>query len=625
MMPAYTTDTAAIRRALAAVAAPNANWHALVLQALDASLAHTGSLAAAIFTPGQSDGGASPVDLVALRGDSEPTDTWLRVAAASIPTVLSRRDTAVVPADSSPVPARYIILAPIPLRDGAFAVLALLSRDDDRLTAEEHRERALLAAATLTAADLRAAFESRGAELTRLAAAVDVVRTAADAERFKQAAIALCNTLATTLNCDRVTLGWVRAHQARVIAMSHTDKIVRRLPLLRDIESAMEEALDQDEEVSHPAAPDSRTINRAAEQLSSQHGPLNVLTLPLRKGPTDGASGGGASLVGALTLERSPDAPWTGPEAAALRLIADLAAPMLLHHKRDDAWLGAKAVVSLRRTVALALGPRHTIAKLVALVGTLALAALVFIRVDHTVPASFVFDAPHQRVIAAPFDAVLADAPLRAGDAIEADTTILARFDTSELRLEAAAVRAELAAQERQAASARRTGDATAAAIHDAMAQEAAARLALIDARINDSVITAPITGIILVGAPETLAGARLRQGDVLYRVAPAGGMLAEAMVPQRYAASLAVGQAVTLAPTAFPDRRVRAVIERIAPAAEDRQGQRFFRVTAALDEPAPWMRPGMEGEARLAVDRRSLLSSWTSDIVDWVRLRLWI
>ncbi|MCA9306782.1 MAG: HlyD family efflux transporter periplasmic adaptor subunit [Phycisphaerales bacterium] len=612
------------RRVLSGLTSSGADWHGLVMGALDAAIAQTGATAAGVFTPGARDeeGGGS-VDLVALRGEgARADDAWLRAAAAAIPLVLARDDSAVAPAGRGDDGAGYVILAPIALREGARAVLAVLVRGVDRVGAEEQRDCVMLASAVLTAADLRSAGEAHAGEAARLAAVMDVAGVVAGAVRFREATIALCNTLAARFGCERVTLGWVRAHQAQTIAMSHADKVVRRLPLVRDIEGAMEEALDQDEDVVFPAGAGSRTITRGAEQLSAAHGPVAVVSMPLR------VSERGGVLVGAVTLERSADRAWAAAEVGALRMTLDLAAPMLLHHKRDDAWLGARMLESARRTAGAVVGPRHTIAKLAALVAVVGLAALVLIRVDHTVPASFAFSSPGQRVISVPFDAVLLEAPVMAGDEITAGRTVLARFETTDLRLEAASIRAERAAQERQATSARRGGDATTAAIHEAMVEEADARLALIDARIEGSTVLAPIDGVVLWGMPERLIGARLGQGDELYRVAPsleAGGMLAEVRVPQRFVSTLEVGQRVRLAPAAYPDRHVEAVVERIAPAADENDPEGRFVMMARVAGAEDWMRSGMSGEARVAAGRRSLLSAWTSDLVDWVRLRLWL
>jgi len=35
-------------------------------------------------------------------------------------------------------------------------------------------------------------------------------------------------------------------------------------------------------------------------------------------------------------------------------------------------------------------------------------------------------------------------------------------------------------------------------------------------------------------------------------------------------------------------------------------------------------MRPGMEGVAKISIDRRHLVWIWTRRLVNWVRMKLW-
>jgi hypothetical protein len=41
------------------------------------------------------------------------------------------------------------------------------------------------------------------------------------------------------------------------------------------------------------------------------------------------------------------------------------------------------------------------------------------------------------------------------------------------------------------------------------------------------------------------------------------------------------------------------------------------------MDAPAH-LQPGMEGVAKVDIDRRRLIWIWTHEIVDWLRLKLW-
>jgi len=66
-------------------------------------------------------------------------------------------------------------------------------------------------------------------------------------------------------------------------------------------------------------------------------------------------------------------------------------------------------------------------------------------------------------------------------------------------------------------------------------------------------------------------------------------------------------------------------VIERINPIAEVIDNRNVFRVRARILEQPEWMRPGMEGEAKISAGRRTYLWLATHRLVDWVRMKLWI
>ena len=53
-------------------------------------------------------------------------------------------------------------------------------------------------------------------------------------------------------------------------------------------------------------------------------------------------------------------------------------------------------------------------------------------------------------------------------------------------------------------------------------------------------------------------------------------------------------------------------------------EGSNTFRVEARLEAPPARLQPGMEGVAKVEVDRRRLLWIWTHEITDWIQLSLW-
>ena len=65
------------------------------------------------------------------------------------------------------------------------------------------------------------------------------------AEKFTSAAMAFCNEVASQWQCERVSIGFLKERYVQLKAMSHTESFNRKMQVVQDIESAMEECLDQ--------------------------------------------------------------------------------------------------------------------------------------------------------------------------------------------------------------------------------------------------------------------------------------------------------------------------------------------------------------------------------------------
>ena len=65
--------------------------------------------------------------------------------------------------------------------------------------------------------------------------------------------------------------------------------------------------------------------------------------------------------------------------------------------------------------------------------------------------------------------------------------------------------------------------------------------------------------------------------------------------------------------------------VTRIVPLAEPKDGHNVFEVRAELDNHAAWMRPGMEGKAKIDAGRARLIWILTHKAMDFLRLKLWV
>lgn len=400
--------------------------------------------------------------------------------------------------------------------------------------------------------------------------------------------------------------------------------------VVQDLEAAMEECVDQDSELLVPQPDSATTINRQARRYAEKHGPMSMCLLPLRLHDR---------VVGAVAVEWPSDHEVRADEVETLRLAANLFTARLHQFHLDDRWLGARMAASLRKTAAAAVGPRHTWAKLVAIAVFAFLMFAFLVKGDDTVDASFTIQTTSRQVIAAPFEGTLfsvgegvdINAPVVGSDQPGSSPTVLARMDTSELRVERAAVQAQIADFRAQADAARSLGDLTGVEVALANVRRLQAQADLYDYRIQRSTLTSPVSGIIIEGDLRQRVNGVLEKGEALFEVAPLETLRAELLVPASRIGGLrsrlehpdnpSRGE---LASASHPGEFIGFTVERIEPEAEVVDAQNIFRVRVSLDKVTDWLRPGVEGEARVHVSRRSYAYLWTRDAVNWVRMKLW-
>ena len=87
------------------------------------------------------------------------------------------------------------------------------------------------------------------ASLARLKSAVDMLAVVLSEKTFNSASMAFVTEMATQLECDRVSLSFMRKDHARIQAISHSAQVGKRMNLIRAIESAMDESIVQRREM----------------------------------------------------------------------------------------------------------------------------------------------------------------------------------------------------------------------------------------------------------------------------------------------------------------------------------------------------------------------------------------
>ena len=118
--------------------------------------------------------------------------------------------------------------------------------------------------------------------------------------------------------------------------------------------------------------------------------------------------------------------------------------------------------------------------------------------------------------------------------------------------------------------------------------------------------------------------GQPIRQGQVLFEVAPLDAMLVEVDVPDREFSRVRAGLPVSFRLEAFSGWSGVGKIERLHPQSEQRDGANVFVAEASVALDAPELRPGMRGRAVIEGDRRALIWIIGHRFAEWVQTTLW-
>jgi multidrug efflux pump subunit AcrA (membrane-fusion protein) len=155
-------------------------------------------------------------------------------------------------------------------------------------------------------------------------------------------------------------------------------------------------------------------------------------------------------------------------------------------------------------------------------------------------------------------------------------------------------------------------------------AGEARAQLELVRQQLARTRLLAPMDGIVIKGDLSQTLGAPVQRGDALLTLAPAQQFRLIIEVDERDVAEVKAGQTGQLALSALPVDTLAFTVQRVTPVATVRDGRNAFEVEAKLAGPAPALRTGLEGVAKIDAGERSFAWIWGHRAVDWLRLAWW-
>ncbi|MCE4540134.1 HlyD family efflux transporter periplasmic adaptor subunit [Pelomonas sp. P7] len=305
-----------------------------------------------------------------------------------------------------------------------------------------------------------------------------------------------------------------------------------------------------------------------------------------------------------------------------LRTSATLAEPLLRHWRTAELPLPVLAWRALRRVAGRLRGPGHWAWKGGAVAAVLTLAVLLLVPVDDRVTAHTVIEGRARQLVTAPFEGFIAEVPVRPGDRVQRGQLLL-RLDDRDLKLEQAKLRGErdqAAGRLRQAMADR---EAAGVALASAELQGVEGQLALVDAKLARTRLVAPMDGLIVTGDWVQQLGAPVELGKEMFEIASEGYRVV-LHVPERDIARVRTGQRGVLRLSGQPQAGHDFELSRVTATASVQDGINGFRAEAAWLGEVPPLSPGMQGVAKVVVGSANLLTIWTRESIDWLRLKLW-
>jgi Barrel-sandwich domain of CusB or HlyD membrane-fusion/GAF domain len=449
----------------------------------------------------------------------------------------------------------------------------------------------------------------------RIAVAFDLVAVALEKHRFQDACKATVTELATRLDCDQVSIGFLKRQKIVVAAVSHLAQFGRRMNLVRTIGRAMDEAVDQRATVCSPAPQEwEYRIDLAHRELARINNDGVVLTVPLHAG---------GRFFGALTFERPPGAVFDEDAITLCDCVANIVGPVLEEKRQNDRLIVIKLFESLLTQLQRLFGPHYIGRKLATALAVVVLVFFAVFKMDYAVTAPAALEGSVQRVIVAPSEGYIASQNVRAGDVVHTGD-LMATLDDKDLVIERLKWSTKNGEQEKEYGKALAKQERADASIIKVQIEQATAQISLLDEMIKRTRLLAPFEGQVISGDLSQSIGAAVKRGDELFQVAPLDSYRVILKVDERDIADIRPDQTGTLLVTSIPLQPLHYKVTRVTPIAEAEEGVNSFRVEASLVELSDRLRPGMKGVGKTTIEQRLLINIWTNRLVHWVRITSW-
>ncbi len=418
---------------------------------------------------------------------------------------------------------------------------------------------------------------------------------------IEELAFAITNNLRMQFNCEQVALGLVSTPYVKILSISGMDTVVTRNPGIVPLISAMEECLDVGKIIYIPQedwiADKSERFYLTKQWARAVKGDA-VAVIPLELD---------SKIIAILALRRTIDRPFTFDELKNIKQKVQQFVPGLILLKRANRTLLAHIKDKFIEFIDWLRTPGRYKSKILLAAITLLVLGFIFGKVPYKLATSATVVPAYIRCVSSPETAILASVNHISADKVRKGQ-ILCEFDHKLLDEERAKIKAELAVISREIDKYLASNDAVNVRLTSAKKKLAEAKLKLIEAKISRMVIKSPIDGVIISGDLRKQVGTTIEKGTKLFEIAKLDTFTIKLYVPEEEIVNFKVDCTGYFIPYANPGVQIPIKVVRIYPSVtESPTGARTYIVEAETLKPYSWLKPGMEGIAKVTLQKKTL------------------
>ncbi len=456
---------------------------------------------------------------------------------------------------------------------------------------------------------------------------------------LREAAARIANDGRHFVGCDRVTVATCRGSRVRIQAISNQESFDTRSPTVRLLTLLANRALAVGEPVwSDQLPPDAAP--QISEPLEAYQDESHVRTIGIVPLLTPRDEPGNAP-VGVLVFEQfnQPMDAQQHRQAHALAHQSGVALCNAMQHEAIPLLPAMRAIGKLKDLLGTSALPKTVV---IGLAVTLAVLALVFVKVDFTIEARGAIQPLHVREIFAPSDGVVERVDVTHGQKVRAETPLLQlrdpqlSFDLQRVLGEMQTVEQRLAAVETQRIGSSTTGLSRSQLNRMTAEKEELQQMLeslqlqheILRQRRSELNVLSPIAGEIVTWDARTRLEARpVKRGQVLMSVADTSGpWTLELEVAEEEVLHLrkvhATGEVVQIdyVLATDPSAAFRGQLSEIAPAAQVQEnGKRTVSLRANVQIDTSKATPSATAIAKIHCGRRALGYVWLRDLFEAV------